>query len=147
MHTSQHEQVRMTFISQPHKRLRIKTVLFLSAGLFLLDLLLVCTIMAPANVAAKIFSAILLCSCNMPVAFSFCHWVFQTKTLVRTAYDIPVVGKHFPWEEDVVTSACCMPCSVAQMMQQTADYDTYRAIWCSESGLPNGAGAAENDYG
>lgn len=39
--------------------------------------------------------------------------------------------------EDTVASVCCLCCSIAQMGRHTADYETYRAMCCSGTGLPS----------
>ena len=126
-------------MASPHKRLRIKTVLLLSCAYYVLDFLLICTMIWTPNVAARVFSVIVFCLFNFPVAFAFCHVVSKSRKQVRVGYNIPETSCEGC--EDTLVSVLCTPCTIAQMMRQTADYDTYRAIWFSESGLPNHATA------
>lgn len=122
-------------MTSPHKRLRIKTVLLLSCAYYLLDILLLCTMIWTPNVAARAFSGIVFCLFNFPAAFTFCHVVTESRKQVRTAYNIAETNCYGC--EDTLVSVGCTPCAISQMMRQTADYDTYRAVWFSESGLPN----------
>ncbi|KAI2511926.1 PLAC8 family [Fragilaria crotonensis] len=64
--------------SSLRKRLRIKTVLLLSTAFFLLDLLLVCTMIWPANTAAKIFlSCYFACATFLQQSISAIGWSNQ----------------------------------------------------------------------
>jgi Cys-rich protein (TIGR01571 family) len=53
---------------------------------------------------------------------------------IRNKYQIPeetCVGS-----EDCVCATFCMPCAICQMGRHTADFDTYRATFCTSTGLP-----------
>jgi hypothetical protein len=122
-------------ITSPNARLRIKTVMLLSSAYYLLNLLLICTLIWTPNVAAKLFSGVVFSLCNLQAIFAFCRVVAQTRRYVRVGYGIP--EGRYKGREDMLVSALCTPCAISQMMEHTADYDTYRAVWFSESGLPN----------
>jgi Cys-rich protein (TIGR01571 family) len=121
--------------TSPNSRMRIKTVVLLSSCYFFLNLLLICTMIWTPNIAAKIFSGVVFALGNGPAIFAFCHVVVQTRQSIRSAYSIP--ESRCEGCEDLLVSVWCTPCTIAQMMHQTADYDTYRAVWFSESGLPH----------
>lgn len=40
--------------------------------------------------------------------------------------------------EDLCCAVTCLPCAVAQMARHTANYNTYEAVCCSKTGLPDG---------
>ena len=46
--------------------------------------------------------------------------------------------------EDVVCSSFCLPCVVCQMQRHTANYNEYKAVCCSKTGLPDGVGVHQD---
>jgi Cys-rich protein (TIGR01571 family) len=117
----------------PARKIRLKTVILLSAAYLVLNCLLIGTVMGAMNAAAQMFAILIFSLGNIPVVIAFCITVRKTRARLRNVYDIPERW-HF---EDYLVSLFCLPCGLSQMMQQTADYDTYRAIWFSETGLPS----------
>ena len=107
--------------------------------------------------AARIFAGVLCAICNVPVMVWFHQWALHTRRKVAVeACNNSHEERNIPWDstegyddnncdEDVMISTCCLPCSIAQMMQQTTNYDAYRAIWWSETGLPYEALERSND--
>jgi Cys-rich protein (TIGR01571 family) len=39
--------------------------------------------------------------------------------------------------QDFLCAICCNPCTIAQMMRHTTDYDTYVSKCCTATGVPN----------
>eukprot|EP00584_Thalassiosira_punctigera_P022432 CAMPEP_0172560778 /NCGR_PEP_ID=MMETSP1067-20121228/90157_1 /TAXON_ID=265564 ORGANISM="Thalassiosira punctigera, Strain Tpunct2005C2" /NCGR_SAMPLE_ID=MMETSP1067 /ASSEMBLY_ACC=CAM_ASM_000444 /LENGTH=282 /DNA_ID=CAMNT_0013350649 /DNA_START=203 /DNA_END=1051 /DNA_ORIENTATION=- len=60
--------------------------------------------------------------------------VARTRARVRAKYRI--YEQYFIGCEDCCCSVWCNCCTVAQMARHTADYDTYAAVCCSETGMP-----------
>jgi len=60
--------------------------------------------------------------------------VVRTRRQIRKKYNIPGNCCH-----DCCAAVLCNCCTVSQMMRHTADYDTYRAVCCSETGMCAGA--------
>lgn len=131
MHLSNYGEVEA---SDESKR-RVRTVLLLSVGLLLLNILLVCAMIFSGIFLVIIFSLVLFVLLNVPTLLSFCQVAVQTRRAVRRTYHIP--EQSCDGCEDLLVSVWCTPCSIAQMMHHTADYDTYRALWFSETGLPD----------
>lgn len=62
--------------------------------------------------------------------------VTRTRRRIRSKYSIPT--KRCGECEDFCCSFWCMCCTLSQMARHTADYETYAARCCSETGLsPN----------
>ncbi|KAL7548881.1 hypothetical protein ACHAWF_012144 [Thalassiosira exigua] len=59
--------------------------------------------------------------------------VYKTRKHIREKYSIPEA--QCAGCEDCCCAAFCTCCAVAQMARHTADYDTYPALCCSETGL------------
>lgn len=60
--------------------------------------------------------------------------VWQTRTRIRDRYNIP--EKQCRGCEDCCCAYWCLCCTLSQMARHTADYHTYAAQCCSETGLP-----------
>lgn len=60
--------------------------------------------------------------------------MIRVRSYIRSKYAIP--EKQCAGCEDCCCSFWCACCSVTQMARHTADYDTYRAACCTETGLP-----------
>ena len=64
--------------------------------------------------------------------------VGKTRAAVRARYHIPpslpACGNGST--EDYLFATFCMPCTICQMGRHTADFDRYRAVCCSGTGLP-----------
>lgn len=63
--------------------------------------------------------------------------VCKTRRRIRDRYNIP--EQSCRGCEDCCCAYWCTCCTVAQMARHTADYDTYAARCCSETGLPHSA--------
>lgn len=59
--------------------------------------------------------------------------VMRTRAHIRKTYNIP--EQNCGGMEDCCTAYWCGCCSVAQMARHTADYKTYAATCCTETGL------------
>ncbi len=72
------------------------------------------------------------------IIFAVFTWIIVTRTRkrIRSKYSIP--AKNFGEYEDFCCSLWCTCCTLSQMARHTADYETYAARCCSETGLsPN----------
>jgi len=58
--------------------------------------------------------------------------IYRTRKVLREKFAIP---NYLPFE-DFLCAFCCSCCTVAQMARHTTNYDTYRGVCCSETGLP-----------
>ena len=58
----------------------------------------------------------------------------KVRESIRNKYQIP--EDHCEGIEDCCCAMFCMPCTICQMGRHTADFDTYRATWCTKTGLP-----------
>ena len=75
-----------------------------------------------------------LCIVNIIMVLYTIYTVTNARMSIRAQYGIP---KHYvPNKEDLLCATCCMPCTIAQMGRHTANFDTYRAVCCSSTGLP-----------
>ena len=61
----------------------------------------------------------------------FYFLLIKTRRLIRYEFDIPVDTVC----EDACVSLFCAPCVITQMGQHTADYSTYVANCCSNTGF------------
>lgn len=61
--------------------------------------------------------------------------IIRTRSLVREKYSIP--EENCVGCEDCCCGVFCNCCVVAQMARHTADYDTYPAACCTNTGLPS----------
>jgi len=77
--------------------------------------------------------------------WDFLFWVYcfvavmKTRSYIRRKYSIPESECHGC--EDCCCAFFCLPLTICQMARHTADYETYRAVPCNESGLPPSAPA------
>jgi len=71
-------------------------------------------------------------------AILFISWsvyaLMMTRAFVRVKYQIPEEKCHGC--EDLCCSLWCSCCTVAQIARHTGEYDTYRSVCCSKTGLP-----------
>jgi len=72
---------------------------------------------------------------STPVLFFCVNLIIRTRLSIRKAYEIP--EENLEGCEDLLVSIWCSCCVIGQMMRHTADYDTFRAVWFSETGLPS----------
>lgn len=72
---------------------------------------------------------------DLGVLIYFLYMVTTTRRLVRREFDIPELRCH--GYEDCCISTFCTPCAIAQMGRHTADYETYAAYCCTDTGLAN----------
>lgn len=75
------------------------------------------------------------------VALLFSLWstfaLYKMRRNVRSEFSIP--EQNCVGCEDCMCAVFCGCCSVAQIARHTGDYETYSAMWCTETGLPNHA--------
>lgn len=75
--------------------------------------------------------------------WDFLFWVYcfflvmKTRSYIRRRYAIAEGG--CTGFEDCFCAFFCLPLTICQMARHTADYETYRATYCSETGLPPNA--------
>jgi len=62
--------------------------------------------------------------------------VTRVRKHIRQRYFIPETTICLPELDDFGYSLFCSSCTVMQMNRHTAEFDTYRALFCSENGLP-----------
>ncbi len=63
--------------------------------------------------------------------------LMRVRESVRAKYSIPE-NTTCAGCEDVVYSACCSCCVVAQIARHTGEYETYKGSFCSETGMAPG---------
>lgn len=64
--------------------------------------------------------------------------VAKTRSHIRGKFSIPEKECKGSGMEDCICALCCTCCTVSQMARHTADYENYRSMCCSETGLgPN----------
>lgn len=116
-------------------RMKVQTIVFFSFGFFFLNTLLITIMARTPNVPAKAFAAVVFVLFCAPVLFFCLHLIIRTRQSIRKAYEIP----DGPLEgcEDLLVSVWCSCCTIGQMMRHTADYDTFRALYLSDTGLPS----------
>jgi len=75
----------------------------------------------------------------LSLMYYVCSVIFLCKIRksVREKYAIPEHKNCPSGVEDFCCAAACSCCAVAQLARHTADYDTYRGVCCSETGLPS----------
>lgn len=67
----------------------------------------------------------------------FIFLLVKIRLSIRAKYGIPTQCCKRVWPaEDVCCALCCTCCVVTQMARHTADYNTYRGVCCSLTGLP-----------
>lgn len=60
----------------------------------------------------------------------------STRSSLREKY---MIREHRFYDlEDCFCATFCMPCTICQMNRHTASFVEYDAVWCSETGLPDG---------
>ena len=77
------------------------------------------------------YSSIIVLIVDAIIVVYFFALLIKTRKQVRYAFNIP---KESP-VEDIIFSIFCTPCTITQMGQHTADYSTYVANCCSDTGL------------
>ena len=84
------------------------------------------------------------------IALGWAFYIFlfvlmcKTRVYIRNKYNIR--NKHCQGScEDVCCVFWCGCCTVAQMARHTADYETYAARCCSETGLPHNVRLAADE--
>ena len=78
-----------------------------------------------------LYSFILVLAIDFLIIGYFYFLLIQTRRLIRYEFDIPVDTVC----EDACFSLFCTPCVIIQMGQHTADYATYAASCCSDTGF------------
>mmetsp|Transcript_15453 Transcript_15453/g.17971 ORF Transcript_15453/g.17971 Transcript_15453/m.17971 type:complete len:249 (-) Transcript_15453:283-1029(-) len=75
--------------------------------------------------------------CSILYSCILLYLIVITRSHIRKKYNIR--EKCFGGCEDICVAFWCPCCTISQMARHTADYDTYRASCCSNTGLPPGA--------
>ncbi len=78
-----------------------------------------------------LYASIIVLIVDAFVIAYFYALVIKTRRQVRYAYHIPTESHC----EDTCSTICCTSCTITQMGQHTADYSTYVATCCSDTGL------------
>lgn len=63
------------------------------------------------------------------------YFIYITRYFIRQRYNIP--ESNCIGCEDLVCACCCQCCVASQMARHTTDYEIYRAVWISDTGLPD----------
>ena len=81
------------------------------------------------------FAAIPLLALDLSLFFYIVFLTMRARKEIRREFNIPALrcGRY----EDFCISFWFLSCTMAQMGRHTADYDTYRAACCTDTGLPN----------
>jgi len=84
--------------------------------------------------------AILIATCplvglDLLIFLYFLCMIAKTRRLIREEYGIPEL--RCQGREDCCLAVFCSCCTIAQMGRHTADYETYRAYCCTDTGLAN----------
>lgn len=115
-------------------RMKVQTVSILSFSFLFLNTLLLTIMVRTPNTPAKVFAATVFVLFSIPVVFFCLLLIIRTRRSIRKVYEIP--EEHMEGCEDILLSVWCSCCTIGQMMRHTADYDTFRAVWFSDTGLP-----------
>ena len=75
----------------------------------------------------------------LSIVFAIFTWIIvsRTRKRIRSKYSIPT--KNCGECEDLCCAFWCTCCALSQMARHTADYETYAARCCSETGLSQNA--------
>ncbi len=118
-------------------RARVSTVIFIPAVIITFNGLLI-FLMARAFYLhlhhifrVFLYSSILVLIIDIIIVTYFYASLIRTRRRIRYDYNIPVNR----FGEDILLSFFCLPCVISQMGQHTADYDTYVANCCSNTGF------------
>ena len=123
-----------------NSRFKVKQTLWLTIGVVLVHILYAVPIVvrSPQNVTLYALSFLPLMAMDLGLLVYFWYLVARTRKAMRDEYDIPQIHcKCGCGAEDACMAVFCSACTLAQMGRHTADYTTYRAMCCSDTGLPN----------
>ena len=109
----------------------IPSIIFLFNGLFIFLMIRSYYFHLHNIFRTFVYSSIIILIVDAFVIAYFFALLIKTRKQVRYAFNIPKDCHG----EDVAFSVCCTPCTLAQMGQHTADYSTYVANCCSDTGL------------
>ena len=76
---------------------------------------------------------------NLGMVLYVVYAAYNTRLTIRERYSIE--ERNFVGDtvvDDIITSAACLPCSVAQMGRHTISYEKHEGHWCSDTGLAPG---------
>jgi Cys-rich protein (TIGR01571 family) len=118
-----------------NSRMRVKTVHFFTMGLVAFNSFSLAFVIKTPHLPLAILVLAMLVVIQVPILFYFVFQVFRTRKRIRKTYHIPETSCEGC--EDLLVSVWCTPLALAQMGRHTADYEKYRAFWCSDTGLPN----------
>lgn len=115
-------------------RVRVRNTIFFTVGLVILHGLFVYPLVEAPSSILVLATAMILLALDISSLVYFCYMTAHTRKNVRMEYDIP--EGCCKGCEDVCVSICCNSCTISQMGRHTADYETYRAYCCTDTGLP-----------
>ena len=123
-----------------NSRFKVNQTLWLTIGVVLVHILYAVPIVvrSPQNVTLYALSFLPLMAMDLGLVVYFWYLLARTRKAMRDEYDIPQIHcKCGCGAEDACMAVFCSACTLAQMGRHTADYTTYRAMCCSDTGLPN----------
>jgi len=117
-------------------RMKVKTLVWLTFGVVIMHAMYIYfLIRAPQNTQLYEISCIPLLSMDISILFYIIYLTARTRKEIRKEYGI--LGQRCGGHEDTCLSLWCTSCVISQMGRHTADYETYRANYCTDTGLPN----------
>jgi Cys-rich protein (TIGR01571 family) len=118
-------------------RIRVSTVIFIPTIIVGLNGLMIFLMIRGFYLHLQNIFRVFLCGSivmlvvDTMIVTYFYTLLIRTRRQVRYEYNIPVEG----FGEDALYSIFCAPCAITQMGQHTADYSTYVATCCTDTGL------------
>lgn len=122
-----------------NSRFRVKQAVWLTVGVITIHLMYAIPIFirAPQNFNLYAVSSIPLMVMDLGILIYFWFLMARTRRAMREEYDIPEIHCRWLGCEDACLAVACTTCTLSQMGRHSADYTTYRAMCCSDTGLPN----------
>jgi Cys-rich protein (TIGR01571 family) len=122
-----------------NSRFRVKQAVWLTVGVITIHLMYAIPIFirAPQNFNLYAVSSIPLMVMDLGILIYFWFLMALTRRAMREEYDIPEIHCRWLGCEDACLAVACTTCTLSQMGRHSADYTTYRAMCCSDTGLPN----------
>ena len=116
-------------------RTRVCSVVWISLLVVLVHIVYVAyfAVATPGDETAIIIATMPLVGLDLLLLVYMACMVAKTRKRIRREYDIPEL--RCKGYEDCCMAVFCACCTIAQMGRHTADYETYRAYCCSDTGL------------
>jgi len=137
----------LTWLGRPGSRFQSKSV---CTNMFIIVLfwiamncvaIFVVTVHVNRGLLPSGVDAVCLAAVNISMLLYTVYAVKNVRSAIRKRYGIPrqyITSGSCSGQEDLLVSVFCMPCAISQIGRHTADFDTYRAVCCSNTGLPRG---------